>query len=60
MSAWPCIRIVTEPATPLDDAHQAGLPLPEGRALSARFLLLFVQRRAQDDPAIDWDDFQLK
>lgn len=33
---------------------------PEGRALSARFLLLVVQRRAQDDPAIDRHHFQLK
>lgn len=53
-------RIATEPATPLDDAHQAGLLLPEGRALSARFLLLVVLRRAQDDPAIDRHHFQLK
>lgn len=34
--------------------------LPEGRALSARRLLLVVQRRAQDDPAIDRHHFQLK
>ena len=33
---------------------------PEGRALSARFLLLVVQRRAQDDPAIDRHHFKLQ
>ena len=60
MAARICISIATEPATPRDDAHQAGLLLPEGRALSARFLLLVVERRAQDDPAIDRHHFQLK
>ena len=34
--------------------------LPEGRALGARFLLLVVQLRAQNDPAIDRYHFQLK
>ena len=37
-----------------------GSDAPEGRALSARFLLFVVQRRAQDDPAIDRHDFKLK
>ena len=28
-------KVVTEPATPLDDAHQAGLLLPKSRTLNA-------------------------
>src|SRR3546814_8108526 len=54
------IRI--KPAPRLGDAHQAGLPLAEGQALSARLYVpsLIIKRSPENDPPIDRHDLALK